>query len=133
MKMNVLTYQVSIGIGFLTVHEIDSENTLQSMYDLLDCSMVDVRRFELDGHVYDVWFDEEFFINGKDIIPTVLLGKKEGWASEVLICGNVMYARSNEEGETIGLTDEDIQRLKDFQYETAPKAVRYYNKMRARA
>ena len=133
MKMNVLTYQVSIGIGFLTVHEIDSENTLQSMYDLLDCSMVDVRRFELDGHVYDVWFDEEFFINGKEIIPTVLLGKKEGWKSEVLICGNVMYARSNEDGETIGLTDEDIQRLKDFQYETAPKAVRYYNKMRARA
>lgn len=112
-------------VGKLVVEDIDKDETLQEMYRVLGCDCVDVRSFEVDGHLYDVWFDEEFMLKDGPKYPTVLLTANEGWGAEVLICGSVMFAKADKNGNTVGLDDSDIKRLKKFAPKSAAKAVRY--------
>ncbi|BAL83499.1 hypothetical protein SELR_17910 [Selenomonas ruminantium subsp. lactilytica TAM6421] len=127
--MNVLVQDVSVlndGKYFAVtkVCEIDAGNTLQAMYDLIGCDTVDYRSFTIEGHEYDAWFDDEFLFADKQI-PSALLTEDEGWGSNVLICNNVFYARSDMEGGMVGLTDEDVERLKRWQSKSMSKAIKY--------
>ena len=112
-------------VGKLVVEDIDKDETLQEMYRVLGCDCVDVRSFEVDGHLYDVWFDEEFMLKDGPKYPTVLLTANEGCGAEVLICGSVMFAKADKNGNTVGLDDSDIKRLKKFASKSAAKAVVY--------
>lgn len=128
--MKVLVYKIEIldndrALGKLVVKDIDKDNTLKEMYRVIGCDCVDVRSFEVDGHLYDVWFDDESMLKSGPKCPSVLLTANEGWSNEVLICGNVMFARADSEGSTIGLNDNDIKRLKMFVPKNVLKAVKY--------
>lgn len=128
--MKVLLNKVELlnndqAVGKLVVEDIDKDDTLQEMYRVLGCDCVDVRSFEVDGHLYDVWFDDEFMLKDGPKFPTVLLTANEGWSSEVLICGSVMFAKADMNGNTVGLDSADLKRVKKFAQKSAVKAVGY--------
>jgi len=77
------------------------EHTLENMQKRVkeDGATLDVVR--LDGDI-DMWVDDEGLLNGSK--PNLLMARN----GEVIaqINGNVFFASADEEGETIGLTDE---------------------------
>ncbi|WP_027406142.1 hypothetical protein [Anaerovibrio sp. RM50] len=103
------------------VVEIDEEDSLHEMYRVLHCELVDVQSFDIDGVEYDIWFDEEFLLKGEPLACTFVLGElKKGRC--IPICGSWMIAKHDEEGRTIGLTDEDIDKLWTYTDENSIKA-----------
>lgn len=87
------------------------DNELQQFYDLIRCNYVEYHEFDIGGKTYDIICDEEFLINGKELVPSVaqdLNGKP--WA---LIFGSILIANHDGEGNTVGLTDDDIVNIMD--------------------
>lgn len=105
------------------IEHLDDDNHLKDMYRIIDCRCVDIRQVEIKGNYYDVWFDDEFLLTDKPPIPTLLL------PYDTLICGNVLFAKSNEEGETIGLSYADVEIINNFVTENRKKAVDFMNKI----
>ncbi len=112
IEMRVFTVENINGNYLRMEREIPEKDTLHSMYRLIDCRMVDYMSFEYKGISYDVWFDDEFLVKGKFDL-TLILGELKPNAFTAL-CGNLMFAKSDEEGRTIGLTEEDIDNLWEF-------------------
>lgn len=99
-----------------TVKEIDKENSLQAMYHLLHCDLVDVREITViddetgKKYIYDIWFDEEFLLKSRPV-ATFLLGNLANRESCYPICGSWLIAKHDKEGATCGLSDKDIERI----------------------
>ena len=102
-----------ITVGLRT---IPKDDFLHQAYDIIGCSLVDVREFEYKGKYFDAWFDEEFLFSGKPLVPTLLLGELKKDAFD-LICGSIIIAHSDEEGATCGITIEEANELASFMYE----------------
>lgn len=80
---------------------------------------------ELDDAIFDVlsvgeldiWFGEEFLLRNDIPDPTLLIKLVDSPKVEnedIVICGKVVFASSNEEGDAISLTPGAIDILKKF-------------------
>lgn len=112
-------------LSTMTINELEPDKTLEGMYKIIGCRCVDVREVEIDGTVFDVWFDDEFLLSGEPQIPSLLL------PYETVICGTVLFAKSNEDGETIGLNNDEIIKAADFANKSMIDAIRYVQKQLA--
>lgn len=108
-KIKVLTLEVDHKIKAIIPHVrfIDLDNTLEEMYRLIGCDLVEVVQVEVDGKFYDVYCDEEFLLKEKPI-PTLYLNDKQ------VLCGNLVFTTCDEEGKLGSVTEEDIDKLIDF-------------------
>lgn len=113
-KEKIVTYTVEYRDGTPAEHirllPADRSDRLHEMYRLLACELVDVITFESEGVAYDIWFDEEFLLKNRPV-PTLIIGEPKKNAF-TLICGNVLIAKCNEDGEMEGLNTADIARVK---------------------
>lgn len=111
-KLITYTIEINNGIAFNQVRLLptDRSKQLKEMYKILHCDLVDVITIMTEGHAYDLWFDEEFLLKHRPIL-TLIVGepKKNAFTP---ICGNILIAKSDEEGEMEGLNAEDIARVK---------------------
>lgn len=82
---------------------IDNENTLDQLYKLIDCDLVDCIETNIDGELYDVWFDDEYLLK-PPAIPSLIV-------NEQLVCNSFVIARCDEEGKTIGLDENDLEHI----------------------
>ena len=73
----------------------------------LDGSPMDCVTREIKGKKYDFWIDDEGLLKEHKYI-TAMLDSKD--AQEV-ICGNILIALHDDEGNTTGLSIEDINRI----------------------
>ena len=127
MKMfQVLTLEIDHNIKAIIPHvrEIDAENTLQEMYKIINCDLVTCTEIEVNGKFYDVWSDDEALLKDKPV-PTLYIN------DDLVICGNVMFATSDDEGRTTGLTDEDIRILINFIFDQKFKLHDYVDRINA--
>ena len=90
-----------------------SGERLYEMYKLLDCEFVDYREFEVNGEYFDVWFDEEFLLRDKPPVATMFLGDLRP-DSFIVLCGNLLFSKSNDEGESVTLTKRDMRKIMGF-------------------
>ncbi|CAI6329775.1 hypothetical protein ACFWGV_20115 [Bacillus subtilis] len=65
----------------------------------------------------DVWYDDGFLLKEKPSMPSLIIKNTPNpsitdW--DVVICGNIMFASSNEDGDTISLTEEATKILSKF-------------------
>ena len=90
-----------------------SGERLHEMYKLLDCEFVDYREFEVNGEYFDVWFDEEFLLRDKPPVATMFLGDLRP-DSFIVLCGNLLFSKSNDEGESVTLTKRDMRKIAGF-------------------
>lgn len=90
--------------------EIEFEDTLDNIYKILDVETIDVACLKVEGHRYDFVVDDEGLFKN-DAIPSVLDG-----AGNVLLVGNVLVVNSNDDGDFVSLTDEEIKNLKNHIY-----------------
>ena len=84
-------------------------NDLQDYYKYIDCRCIDIKevfiinREKKSGIWVDVIFDKELDLESKEKIPSALLLQDKKF--EPYLFGNLIFARHNNEGEILDLTD----------------------------
>ena len=89
------------------VKQLDSEKTLADMRHIIDCELVTCTEIEVEGKYYEVWSDDEALLCDKPV-PNLYV------CDGLIIFGNLLFAKSDDDGETIGLSVEDIRTLKKY-------------------
>jgi hypothetical protein len=110
-KGKVLFYEVQKDAE---VREIDG--SLESMYKLLNCSCIDMVRLPIIPGV----LDHQYFM----IIDDEGLLKEDAKLNRGQIAGNIMIVADDEEseGDSRGLTDEELFKLSNIMEVILPKA-----------
>ena len=82
-------------------------NSYKDYYPLLECDTFDIQERKFGDHWLDIYCDDEglFKEDNKPAIVTLQPGK----GVVETIVGNVFIVGHNDEGETISLTDEQIE------------------------
>lgn len=76
--------------------------TMDGLYAAIKCQSVDLVRLE-DG--IDMWVDDEGAINGSDVnLAASIVANRLGNPGTILF-GSVVLAATNDDGDTIGLTE----------------------------
>ena len=83
------------------------ENTLKGLREIIGCRCVACTEIEVAGKNFDVWSDDEALLKDNPV-PTLYLN------DDLILFGNLVLAKSDENGETVGLTVADIRLLKKY-------------------
>lgn len=114
------------GLPEVSTFELE-EDTLHQMYRLIGCDTVQMIQIEFEGNEYDMWLDEEGKF--KELYPTYPLSYN-GEIYDVVV-GNVLIMSSNEDGDTIGLPEDVIEKMlySNFFIRKALEANDYISKL----
>ena len=114
------------GLPEVSTFELE-EDTLHQMYRLIGCDTVQMIQIEFEGKEYDMWLDEEGKF--KELYPTYPLSYN-GEIYDVVV-GNVLIMSSNEDGDTIGLSEDVIEKMlySNFFIRKALEANDYISKL----
>lgn len=91
-----------------TLKVVDIEPKLEAYYDILRCSMIQFAERSVGGRVFDFICDEEVFIEGKPFVYTCMSATDD----EYNIVNDVLICHTNDEGDEVSLTDDDIKLIK---------------------
>ncbi len=123
LKVFTLTYDertnsISPGVAYL-----NPSNTLSDMYKIIGCSCVTCTAIEVNGKKYDVWSDDEALLVDNPV-PTLYID------DEFVIFGNLLIAKSNEEGAMVGLDNGEAPILYFFAKLQYPKLLKWLKNIR---
>ncbi len=104
--MIILTLEVNHEEKSLIPHirAIDEADTLNEYYQLLGCRCIDMVAIDVDGYSYDVVCDDEGLFR-EPMVPALYISEEQ------VLFGNLAFVKIDEEGYTVGLDKEDIERL----------------------
>ena len=104
--MIILTLEVNHEEKSLIPHirAIDEADTLNEYYHVLGCQCIDMVAIDVDGYSYDVVCDDEGLFR-EPMVPTLYI------SDEQVLFGSLAFVKIDEEGYTVGLDKEDIERL----------------------
>lgn len=89
----------------VTIQQVSNEELpLEKMYELLDCSTVDV--VSIDNEI-DIWVDDEGLFKQGNMVMEYRFGND----AKIRLTGNVLFLSSNDKGETIGLNGKQLDWL----------------------
>lgn len=88
-------------------HVFCIENTLEGLREVIGCKCVTCMEIEVAGKVYDVWSDDEALLK-ENPMPNLFINEN------LILFGNLIFAKHDEEGETTGLTVKDIRLLQKY-------------------
>ena len=117
LKYDERTNSISPGVAY-----INSADTLREMYKIIGCSCVTCTAIEVNGKKYDVWSDDEALLVDKPV-PNLYID------DELVIFGNLLIAKSDDEGEMIGLDNGEPQLLYAFAQMQYPKLLKWLKKI----
>ena len=89
------------------VEAIDIEPTLDEYYRVLDCDIIDIPTRYIGGRKFDIICDDEALLKDDTKISAI---NRNGGA---MLGGNLLFCHHDNEGNTVGLEDEEIEFLKD--------------------
>ena len=123
LKVFTLTYDertnsISPGVAY-----INPANTLREMYKIIGCSCVTCTVIEIDGKRFDVWSDDEALLVDNPV-PNLYID------DDTVIFGNLLIAKSNDEGEMLGLDNGESQLLYAFAQLQYPKLLKWLKNIR---
>ena len=113
-NIKVVTLEFNKHLNLIMPHVKTMENTLKAMWNIIDCHCVTCTQIDIDGKNYDIWSDDEALLTDKPI-PTLYIN------DELVLFGNLIFATSDDEGATRGLSDEDMDRVLKFINHQTPK------------
>ena len=104
----------------LIIEDMVFIDTLDNLYKLLECELIEIQERLINGKLYDFIFDEEYLLNGKSQEPTnaVAFGiddkgtiQKKGDILEVIFGNLIICGIANDKGEETSLNEEDIKAI----------------------
>ncbi len=104
--MIILTLEVNHEEKSLIPHirAIDEADTLNEYYHLLGCQCIDMVEIDVDGYSYDVVCDDEGLFR-EPMVPALYISEEQ------VLFGSLAFVKIDEEGYTVGLNKDDIERL----------------------
>lgn len=104
--MIILTLEVNQEDMSLNPHirAIDEADTLNEYYHLIGCRCIDMVAIDVEGYSYDVICDDEGLFR-EPMVPTLYISEEQ------VLFGTLAFVKIDEEGYTVGLDKEDIERL----------------------
>ena len=122
LKVFTLTYNertnsISPGVAY-----INAADTLSEMYKIIGCSCVTCTAIEINGKSYDVWSDDEALLVSNPV-PNLYID------DDIVIFGNLLITKSNDEGEMVGLDNGEPQLLYAFAQLQYPKLLKWLKKI----
>ena len=90
------------------VRDITMTDTYNELHEKINCECFGVDARRIGRKTFDIWHDDEFLYTcGPGQIVAKCLNYDE------VLMGNIIVARHDSEGNTVGLTDEEIANVKD--------------------
>lgn len=88
--------------------------SLEQIYELIHCDCIDVRTVRMEANkveYFDIYCDDEALIKeGDKILSIITLNDYDPLDNNRYpLFGSVMICKSNEQGETVSLSDKEIQ------------------------
>ena len=105
-RIKVLTFTFEPTLGFIP-KVICMENTLDGLREVIGCRCVACTEIKVGGKKYDVWSDDESLLQDAPF-PSLYLN------DNLILFGNLVFAKHDEEGATIGLSSAEVALLKNF-------------------
>ncbi len=106
-NIRILALLLEPNLNAFFPHVLHIENTLEGLRKIIGCRCVACTEIEVAGKTFDVWSDDEALLK-ENPVPSLYLD------DELILFGNLIIAKHDEEGETIGLTVADILLLKKY-------------------
>ena len=97
------------------------ENSLEGLKEAIGCPFVTCTEIEIEGKKYELWSDDEALLNDNPV-PTLYLN------DDLILFGNVIMAKNDGEGETIGVTVSDVISLRQFIHTQSQKLEEFFLK-----
>ena len=116
--LRVFTLEVNDHIISPHVRHISPDNVLNDLYKILNCDLVTCVEIEVGGKFFDVWADDEALLKDKPV-PNLYVD------DELIFFGSVAFAKTDEDGEMVGLDSDDIHLLWDFYLAQFPKLLNF--------
>ena len=123
LKVFTLTYDNATNAITPNIAFLNPEHILKEMYKIIGCSCVTCTEIEINGKKYDIWSDDEALLVDNPV-PNLFID------DDTVIFGNLLIAKSNDEGEMIGLDNGEPQLLYAFAQLQYPKLLRWLKKIR---
>jgi len=114
---NQLTNSISPHTKYL-----DPENELASLREILNCEIVTCTQIQVEGKKFDVYSDDEALLS-ENPIPNLYI------SDDLILFGNLIFAKSGDNGEMIGLNHYEIQLLWNFILKQFPKLQNYLGRL----
>lgn len=86
---------------------IDIENDLDTFYDLINCDCIDIVERKCGDTYFNIICDDEGLLKDDPRVSAV------DKANVPMLVGNLIFIHTDEDGNTIGITDEDAAVLID--------------------
>ena len=121
--LKVFTLEVNDHTISPHVRYISPDNVLQNLYKILNCDLVTCVEIEVGGKFFDVWSDDEALLKDKPV-PNLYVD------DELIFFGSVAFAKTDEDGELVGLDSDEIHLLWDFAIAQFPKLLNFLARQR---
>ena len=122
-EIKVVTLEYNEKLNLFMPHIKVLENSLKDMRKIINCKYVTCTSIKIADKNYDVWSDDEALLVDKPI-PTLYIN------DDLVLFGNLIFATSDEEGTTRGLTDDDMDRVLKFINAQFPKLIDWLDRLR---
>lgn len=85
-------------------------NVLNDFYEYLQCDTFDIANREIGRKLkrFDLYIDDEGLLKDNAIVSAV------DFLSQPVLVGNIIFANHDEEGNTVDLSDEDIEYIRRY-------------------
>ncbi len=105
-SIKVLTFTFEPTLGFISKVAC-MENTLEGLREVIGCRCVACTEIKVGGKKYDVWSNDEALLQDAPF-PSLFI------SDDLILFGNLVFAKHDEEGATIGLSSAEVALLKKF-------------------
>ena len=92
------------------LQEIDINLEWQEMVKAIGCDYMDIVTRKIGGKWFDIVCDDEFLLWEEPSLEWVTV--MDAGMRQTILMGSVLFTKSNDEGETMPLSDEDIKTIK---------------------
>ena len=123
--LKVFTLEVNNETNTISPHvrHLSPDNVLEDLYKVLNCDLVTCVEIEVGGKFFDVWADDEALLKDKPV-PNLYVD------DELIFFGSVAFAKTDENGELVGLDSDEIHLLWDFYLAQFPKLLNFLARQR---
>ena len=95
---------------------LNPDHILKDMYKIIGCTLVTCTEIQINGQYFDVWSDDEALLKDNPV-PALYIN------DDLVIFGNLLFAKSDDEGALVGLDSDDPPIIFNFFLNQFPKLL----------
>ena len=124
LKVFALEYDGLTNSILPNIRYLNPKRLFDDMYKILNCSTITCTVVEINNTTFDIWSDDEALLVDYPV-PVMYVN------DDLVIFGNMLFAKSDNEGNIIGLRDSEPQMLYAYALSQYPKLVRWIQNLKA--